>query len=1076
MKKAFNKDVAGQIRYNPRRFLAILSIVALGVAFYSGVRATSPNMRLTVDRYFDRFNASDIQLLSTMGFETQDIESIRQLKQVESVQPGYSVDGFVLKNDSTLLLSFQSLDTERLKSRPDALLNRPELLSGRYPEAPDECLADVQLNELYGFNLDETITLQSNNDSDIKDSLKLLEYKIVGFVRSVQYISLQRGNSSKGEGTLNGFVMIPEQNFKMEVFTQAYIKSKDAESSRFSDTYQKSVDRLADSIEETGSKRNPERFTKIRSEAEQKLSDGRQKLADAEEQLAEGEKELTEGEQKLKDGEKELAANRKKYNTEIANGEKKLKDAEKELIKAKTELEKNQKELEQNKERLEQAEAELENTYKQLEQGRQELAALKSQIDLMEQTNQPAEQIDQLQALYEQTKARLDDGQRQYDQGIHELAAAKAELQKGETELKKGWDKYFAGKAEYEKNLTAFNKSKSEGAKKLDEAQNELASSKRKLEDARRKFEEEKPDALEKIEKAKKELKDGEKKLADLKEPEWIALDLQSNIGFASYRQDADRIAAIGLVFPLIFFLVAALVSLTTMTRMVEDDRTVIGVLKALGYSRFDIAMRYLVYSGLAAATGIAIGILAGAAVFPRVIFDAYGILYDLPPILTPIHADSSLQAGTGAFFCAVVPSLAVCFKELTSTPASLMRPRAPKMGRRILLERLTVVWKRLNFSQKVTCRNLFRYKKRLLMTVFGIAGCTALVFTGFGLRDSITLMVPLQYDEIQKYDMAVNLRETAEKQDIDELKELLSADKSVKASIGFYQKGIELEKGKNKNDANLIVADNRDDFKKFVAFRDRRSGRPIELTDSGVVITEKVAKLLKIKAGDTVTLLVPDKPDVEVKVTALTENYVFHYIYMTQTLYNRLYGEEAAPNSVFGQLADTDKDTQSNLSKALIKLDYVSSVSFNTSLRKDFNDMVKAMDIVVVVLILSAAALAFIVLFSLTTINIDERRRELATLKVLGFYDNETALYLYRENTLITLIGIAAGLLLGVGLLSYVITTAEVDMVMFARRTHWSNYILSFLITLGFAAIVNLIMYRTISRIDMVESMKSVE
>ena len=662
-----------------------------------------------------------------------------------------------------------------------------------------------------------------------------------------------------------------------------------------------------------------------------------------------------------------------------------------------------------------------------------------------------------------------------YDQKSAGLAAGESKYQEGESALKKGRKDYESGMEEYHKNLTAYQKVKADGKKQLEEAQKELDGSKAKLRDARLEYEEKKPDALGKIEQARKELADGEKKLNGLKEPKWIALGLDSNIGFAGYRQDVDRVAAIGLVFPLIFFLVAALVSLTNMTRMVEDDRTTIGVLKALGYGRLSIAVKYLIYAGLAALGGIALGAVVGASLFPRVIYNAYGILYKLPPVMTPINFNSSAQAGLGALFCAVVPAFLVCQKELFSTPASLMRPRAPRQGRRILLERLPVIWKRLNFSQKVACRNIFRYKKRLLMTVLGIAGCTALVFTGFGLKDAIRLMVPIQYDEIQKYDMTVNIEAGSGADDSGALDKLLENSGNVVADTRLFQQMTDVKSDGVTKTASLIVPDDKR-FVDFIKLRERKTGKPVPLADGGVVVSEKLGRMLNLHAGDTIVLGNKDKPDVSVKVQALTENYVFHYIYMTPATYQKLYGEPAAVNTLLGRLKDTGRDAENRLSEALLADETISSVSFNTSLRENFGDMVKALNIIVLVLILSAAALAFVVLFSLTSITVDERKRELATLKVLGFYNSETAMYLYRENIILTALGVGAGLVLGILLLSFVLTTAEVDTVIFPRRTHWTNYLFSSLITFGFAVAVNLIMSRIVTRIDMVESMKSVE
>lgn len=621
-----------------------------------------------------------------------------------------------------------------------------------------------------------------------------------------------------------------------------------------------------------------------------------------------------------------------------------------------------------------------------------------------------------------------------------------------------------------------FFKEKSDGTEQLNKARRELTDFRNNFEEARSQYLNNKSESLKKLDEAKQSVIDGEKKLDELKEPEWFALDLSKNTGFEGYKQDTARVAAIGLVFPLIFFLVAALVSLTNMTRMVEDDRTNIGVLKALGYGRMAIASKYLIYAGTAALGGIAFGVFIGGKLFPWVIYEAYGILYKLPTLMMPINIESSVQAGLGALVCAVVPVFLVCQKELMSSPASLMRPRAPKEGKRILFERITVFWNHLNFSQKVTCRNIFRYKKRLLMTVFGIAGCTALIFTGFGLKESIQRMVPIQYDLIQKYDMLLNLKENSSCEKNKNLEDLLNAKDNISDYLFFHQQTVDVLANNQIYSASLIVPLDEQRFSQFISLRDRNSGQDIDLEDNSIVLSEKICRMLGVHKGDTVDLKNADNQTIKATVENITENYIFHYIYMTPALYKQLYGFNPVLNAAYGRLNDKSEYTEDSISASLLGSDAVSTVSFNTSIRSNFNDMIKALDIVVMVLIISAAALAFIVLFSLTSINIDERKRELATLKVLGFYDGETEMYLYRENIILTLFGVIAGLFLGCFLLSFVLTTAEVDMVMFTRKTGWSIYLLSSLMTLLFAAVINVLMNRVIKRIDMVESLKSIE
>ena len=1098
MRNALRKDVFREIRYNPRRFIAIFLIVALGVAFYSGVRAASPDMQMTVDRYYDEHNAWDVQVISTLGFDEEDVAALENVDGVRRVQPGYTVDGFVQRGDNPLLVTFQSLDWEALRDAPDTVINRPELVEGRYPQAADECLVDAELTA--DFPIGSTLTIETKDDEEIADTLSRLTYTVVGTVRSVEYISLQRGSSSKGSGKLGGFVLIPPESFTTEVYTRAYLQA-DVGGSRFTDQYTTSIDALCDRLEAAGLARAPVRYDALRADAEKELADAKQKLADGEKELADAKQKLTDGETELADGERQLAEgrqtladNRASFESEIAAAQKQLDDARSSLDQAEETLRQNEQELAAGERQLEEGRRTLEESLRQLDEGETALAQLAAGIQSMEQqlaalppdssaAQQLAAQIAEMKRTHTEKSAALAEGRRQAAAGAAQLDENEQQLKDGKAVLAAGRAEYEKGLAEYESGVSALAEQKASGARALDEAQATLDESERALEEARREladgwreYEEKEPGALADLEEGRRQIADGEEALSNLKGPEWFLLDLRKNLGFAGYEQDADRIAAIGLVFPLIFFLVAALVSLTNMTRMVEDDRTGIGVLKALGYGRMAIASKYLVYAGTAAVGGIVLGVTVGGNLFPRVIFDAYGILYTLPPILTPVNWPSALQAGAGALACAVLPAFLVCQTELMSTPASLMRPRAPKEGKRILLERVGFLWKRLNFSQKVTCRNIFRYKKRLLMTIFGVAGCTALIFTGFGLKDSIRMMIPLQYEQIQKYDMLLSLKDDPSSGEQEALDSVLEDRTVIEDSMALYQESMDASSDGALQEVTLMVPKDREEFSRFITLRERGGGKPVTLSEEGVVITEKLGRMLGVGVGDTIRLKDPDNRMINVRIDGVTENYVYHYVYMMPSLYESLYGAAPSNNAMIARLTDDGREQEDALSGRLLDTGAVSSASFNTAVRANFDDMISALDIVVVVLILSAAALAFVVLFSLASINIDERKRELATLKVLGFYDAETAMYLHRESLVLTILGILVGLVLGIFLLFFVITTAEVDMVMFTRDTYWTNYVLSSGITLLFALVVNLLTNWVVKRIDMVESLKSIE
>lgn len=1087
MKRAVTRDYFRQIRRTPRRFFAILLIVALGVAFFSGVRAASPDMRLTVDQYFDEYHAADLRLLSTAGFDQADLAALRAAAGEGTViNPFYTSDGFVQDGDNRLLVHFRSLDIEAAARNPENALELPVLMEGRLPETAGECLADERLLELGHMQIGDTLQIDVKDDPDISEVLSRLEYTIVGSVRSTQYISLQRGSSAKGDGSLDGFVLLPEENFTLSVRTEVLLRDGDAAGlSRFTDTYDEVIANLTDRLDETAQQRAPLRLAAMLKEADEKLAEAEAELSDGERELLDAEEKLADGWKALADGQEELDSQQRKYDKEIASAEKKLADAKKNLDAAEKELEERSAQVAEGQKQLDEGKVALDAAGAQLAAGRTALDELAGQVDILRaalaqlppDSQQYAEltaQLAMLEPVYTEKQAEWEAGSAAYAENLAVWQSSADELEAGKASLLTGKEQLESGRAEYGSGLAALRRSKADGAAQLAEAKRKLADSRRELEEAQAEYDAESSEAKEKLADARRELADAKQKRDSLKEPQWIALDLDKNEGFAGYAQDTDRIAAIGLVFPLIFFLVAALVSLTNMTRMVEDDRELIGLYKALGYGRWAIAAKYLLYSGLAATAGTVIGLLIGQKLFPWIICDAYGILYRLPAASMPYNLQYSVWAAAGALLCSVLPAFLVCQTELFSSPASLMRPRAPKEGKRIFLEHIPLVWKHLNFSKKVTCRNIFRYKKRLLMTVVGIAGCTALIFTGFGLRDSIQSIVVKQYDEIQKYDMQVGLDEKADAASLSAADAILSEE--TDRHMYFLQKSVDVMNNAGMKSATLLVPSDLSRFGEFVDLRTRKGHKPLALSEDGVVISEKLSSLLKVKTGDTIRLKDADNQVLECRVAGIAENYALHYVYMSDALYTALSGEAPARNAALCQLRDSSQTAEDALSSRLLAEDSVTSTSFNTSLRQNFSDMISSMDVVVVVLILSAAALACIVLFSLTTINIDERRRELATLKVLGFHNGETAMYIYRENIILTILGILAGLVLGAMLLMFVITTVEVDMVMFSRSVRWYNYLIAAAMTALFAVLVNLLMTTVIKKINMVESMKSVE
>ena len=557
----------------------------------------------------------------------------------------------------------------------------------------------------------------------------------------------------------------------------------------------------------------------------------------------------------------------------------------------------------------------------------------------------------------------------------------------------------------------------------------------------------------------------------------WYINDRRSLPEYNSYGENADRMRAIGQVFPVLFFLVAALISLTTMTRMVEEQRTQIGTLKALGYSRYLIASKYIGYAFCATIGGSIFGVLIGEKILPYIIVTAYGILYPyMDSVCIPYHAYYGIYATVAALVCTLAATIFSCVKELQEQAAELMRPPAPKQGKRVLLERIPFIWKHLNFIWKATIRNLIRYKKRFFMTVFGIGGCMALLLVGFGLRDSIFNIAQLQYHELNLYDANLILNPEMSSSNKEEIINVLQEENSVEKVTSSLLRQITLENEETKKEAYLSVPQDKETFQEFVVFRDRRTKKEYTLQDTGVIITEKLSNMLGVKKGDTILLQDGEYDTFTVEIADICENYMGNYIFMTSELYESVYGESPQYNSVYFSMKEGQEEKVNEVGEKILKEEGTLSISYSTALEGQVEDMLDSLNIVLVVLIISAGMLAFVVLYNLNSINITERRRELATIKVLGFYDNEVSAYVYRENIILTLIGALVGMILGKILHQFVIVTVEIDSAMFGRTINVWSFIYGFLITMGFSLIVNIVMYFKLKKIDMVESLKSVE
>lgn len=1214
-KKALRKEFFMSVKKTRNRFISICLIVVLGTAFYAGIRAANPDMQQSADKFFDESRLMDIRVMGTLGLTDADVTAISEVDGVEAVEAFYSADVLTMKNDKQLVL--------KLMSVPDQM-NLITVDEGRLPQKKGECLADNVLMEEYGYKIGDTIEIYSDEDTKLSDTVSHNQYTIVGRGRTALYLNMTRDSSSIGNGAVSGFVVIPEDDFNMDAYTEIGIRVADAAAlDCYGDDYEKLVDSVVSDVEAIAGERCDLRYETIVSdaeaeiaEAEKKVSDGRQQLEDAKTEISDGEKALDEASGTIKDKEAELSENEalitdkeKLLNDSLAelsegwqaynDGIAKAKAGEAGLDAAQTALDEKEKQLLEAQTALSEAEAafsqaqteidtkraqaqgaiEQLNTAKEtrntLERAAADLAEQKAAFEsqkpqLQAQIDGMKKQLDVLQAAIDaetdeaikaELQAQYDALKLKYDSAVESLAATENAFAQKETEIndalallpsseeieaglseakaglealdeaqktldaqmeaadidghreeiEAGWQaletgrqQIEAGRAEiaaaYEQlegarqTLASGQSEADEGARQLseaktllndgrtaiDEAKEEIEANRTKLADAKEEYDKAEKENMPDIEDGERQIADAKEEIASLKKPGWYVLDREYIQTCVEYAQDAERIGAIGEVFPVIFFLVAALVSLTTMTRMVEEERTQIGTLKALGYGKVSIAAKYILYAFAATMIGGVSGAILGQKFLPYVIMNAYGIVYvSLTEFVTPLHFGYTVTSILAAVASTILAVVLACYKELRAVPAQLMRPEAPKAGKRVLLERMPFIWRHLSFSNKSTVRNLFRYKKRFFMTVIGIGGCMGLLLVGFGVEDSIMTIGDKQFNEIRIYDGNITLSEDSTKEERQKLYDEIKAEDNVETVMFAHEETVDVSvdhKGMGVRSTYLFVPSELSRTSEFINLRDRRSHEAYTLDDEGAIISEKLAKLLDVAEGDSVYIDTGDMHYVPVKISHIVENYFFHYIYLSPALYERVYGEAADYTEIFMKNKTDSEAFEEDFSGRYLEKDNVSGVTFIRSTSDRIREMIGSMDVIIYVIIISAGLLAFVVLYNLNNINISERRRELATLKVLGFYDLEVSKYVFRENVLLTFFGSIFGIFLGIILHRYVILTAEIDMMMFGRNIYFKSYIYSILLTFAFSMIVNIVTHWKLKKIDMIESLKSVE
>lgn len=1037
--KLLFKEIFRKIKLSVSRFLSIFLIVGLGVGFFAGIRGTSYDMLLTGDAYFDQTKLMDYKVISTYGFGTKEVSELSKLKNIKTIVPSYSVDAL----DGSKVVRIHAIEDD---------VNKVVLKNGRMPKNEKECLAENS-----AYKVGDTIVLNSN---DVDTKIKEVKLKVVGTVESSLYIGLEKGVTTIGNGKLESYIYILKDAFTMDIYTEVYLIGKETTNvNSYELVYDEQLDKLKGELTEKTELLEKEQYEDLLRKLTKQIDEAESEMLKQRSQgllqLEQANNLLSASQKQISNAVVELDNKQKEFDQTIKENTAKLQLAWQQFGDKKNEYDVAYNDYAENKDKY----------FQELETSREKLTLLKENVDsLRQQVDSCTSNCDNLVLQLEELANKYDQAKIIFDNREEELLNTPIVLEQTKKLLDENQQILLFQQESLEEKKSEGQKQIDASKKQLEIAQVELTKKYEEYYANRNVFEQKMADA-------EKEISRQRETLHDIPKPTWYLMDRTDNANYSDFKNDALRVDAIAKVFPVFFLLVAALVCLNTMSRMVEEERTQIGIFKALGYSNFKIMFCYIFYVSIATLLGGIIGLMIGYQVLPRTIYGIYSFTYYLPDIIiyiNPIHFISIILI---ALILTNLVTMFSCYRELLEVPASLLRPKAPKAGKKVFLERINFIWKRVKFSGKVTIRNLFRYKKRIFMTVIGIAGCTALMLTGFGLKDSITDMIDIQFGNIFKYDDVLVLDK--EIQTIDSNLDSLLIKNNLVDPLLIKQEMYSFKANSKNHDFYIFVASDTDLLKKYISLRNRDTQKELSLSDDGVIITEKMAELLNLKIGDYVEARNSSNELILLKVSGITENYIYHYAYMTPQYYEKVFNEDIYYNAIMSNVTSSHHD---EISTALIDSNRFVNVTFIADNMDKFNNMVDSLNKIVFVILIAACMLAFIVLYNLTNINIRERIREIATLKVLGFYDREVSNYVYREIFILTLIGIGCGLFLGVFLHKFVMITAEMDFIMFKRGINVSSYILATLVTILFSIIVLITTYFKLKKVDMIESLKSVE
>ena len=1132
--RAYNKSIKREILSSKARFASILAIIFLGVAFYSGIKSSGPDIKASVNEFYKSNNLMDSKIVSSLGLTKEDLKLLENNDKILDYYGSHSVDANLTNINSVVRF---------IEYNPKEDMNLLEVVEGRLPENSGEIALDEKALEIdKNLKIGDKYTIEC--DKDTIKSFKKETYKIVGFVKSPMYIDKEsRGTTSVGKGSVDYFAVLNHKDISMDVYTEIYITFKNLQNiDTYGDEYKEKMEENITYLENLYSKRQVERVEEIKSDAQKELDKAYKEVEDGERELLKGEEELKDGKEELKKGKAEYEDSLVKFNQGIKDGEGKLVSGEKQLKEAQKEIDDKLKEINLGQNQLQDAKYQLdkakenflsqninpEKDTSKYEEQIKNLSTLQNTYDLLykdinntvnntkEGDEIPSEKIQYWKSIISNKNLGLTDLQPLVNQleqnpsnktlaqsisknievasntvyenksnlqilvsGIKEYQSGKVEYEKqlktlnnGKKQLEKAQAKIDKSKKELEQGKIELEKSKKEGQVKLDDAKKEIELAEEEIVDGEKEIEKNKK----KLQDAKEEIDDEQEKLNKMEEAKYYFFDRTDNFGYSGVGDAINSLDKIASVFPVFFFLVAIMICLTTMTRMVEENRTEIGTLKALGYSNLEISKKFVVYASLASISGSILGILVGSTSLPIIINFAYSSAYNLPKLIVKFYPSFIIQSIVLSILCTVGASLFVLNVDLRSNPSEMMRPKAPKVGKKILLERITPLWRRLNFNQKVTLRNIFRYKQRMIMTVLGIAGCMAMLVTGFNLQASNKATLNNQFKKLWNYEAMVVFDEDASKKDDEDYNEVLKSIKEYDSNINMRQESVTFNKeNMNKQTAILYVPENIEDFGKFVLLNNRKSEEVYKISNDGVIITEKLANLLGASEGSTITMRDGDNNIYNIKVDHIVENYFSHFIYMSPSYYEKITKKKVVYNAQLLKLNSNDKNEE-EISTKLINCDKVINVTLTSKTLNTSEESTASLNIIMLVLIFASGCLAFVVLYNLNNINVSERIRELSTIKVLGFYDNEVTMYILRENVILTLLGIFVGSFMGKILYTFIIKTAELDTMMMMPNIYMTSYMYSALITVLFSLIVMIMMHLKLKKVNMIDALKSNE